>query len=79
MLVLPGVPTSLKLLGIALGDIGSSAGEATCMGLTQFYAQPRRHISAFAAGTGGAGVCGWGLRIFVLPAVGDVGSVGLGS
>eukprot|EP00900_Chrysochromulina_parva_P013902 jgi/Chrpa1/22512/Chrysochromulina_OHIO_Genome00024223-RA len=60
VLVLPGVPTSLKLLGIALGDMGSSAGEATCMGLTQFYAQPRRHISAFAAGTGGAGVCGWG-------------------
>jgi len=79
VLVLPGVPTSLKLLGIALGDIGSSAGEATCMGLTQFYAQPRRHISAFAAGTGGAGVCGWGLRIFVLPALGDVGSVGLGT
>ena len=23
----------------------------------------------------GAGVCGWGLRIFVLPAVGDFGSV----
>ena len=78
VLVLPGVPTWLKLLGIALGDMGSSAGEATCMGLTQFYAQPRRHISFFAFGTGCAGVSGWALKIFVLPLVGDTGSLVLG-
>ena len=70
VLLLPvEIPTSVQLLGIALGDAGSSAGEATCMALTQFYAQPQRHIAHFALGTGFSGLCGYSLKIFVLPAL----------
>ena len=79
VLLLPSSPTWLKLLGIALGDAGSSAGEASCMALSQFYAQPQRHISFFALGTGCAGVSGYCLRIFVLPSLGMWGQLGVGS
>jgi hypothetical protein len=65
-LLTPGVPTWLALLGIALGDTGSSAGEATCMALTQFYAQPQRHITFFALGTGCAGVGGYLIKMYVV-------------
>ncbi len=78
VLLIPGVPTWLALLGIALGDTGSSAGEATCMALTQFYAQPQRHISFFALGTGFAGVCGYGIKMYVLPLCGSAGQLALG-
>lgn len=114
VLLVPGVPTWMALLGIALGDTGSSAGEATCMALTQFYAEPNRHISYFALGTGfgtrplpnplpqplptasplnnmppparnatpppvhharAAGVSGYSLKMYILPHLGDTGSV----
>ena len=79
VLLLPGMPTWLKLLGIALGDTGSSAGEASCMALTQFYAQPRRHIAYFAMGTGFSGVVGYGLKMYVLTPLGTGGSLLLGA
>jgi hypothetical protein len=79
LVLLTPTPMWLKLVGVAIGDAGSSAGEATCMAMSQFYVQPQRHISFFAMGTGFSGVSGYVLKMWILPAAGSTASLIIGA
>ena len=77
-MILTDTPVWLKLVGVAIGVLGSGAGEASCMAMSQFYVQPQRHISFFSVGTGLAGVIGFALKIWVLPAISNAMSLVVG-
>jgi hypothetical protein len=53
------LPVWVKLLGVALNDFGSGLGEASVLGLSQFYPDSRTLLTAWSSGTGMAGVVGY--------------------
>ena len=62
-----GLPVGMRLLGVALSDLGGGLGEASHLALSQVYTDPRSQLSAWSSGTGAAGVVGYLLSIYVLP------------
>ena len=57
--------TALKLLGVALGSCISGLGEATCLGLSQKFSNPKQCLVMWSSGTGAAGPGGYILNLFV--------------
>ena len=66
LVLLPGLPVEIRLLGVALGDLGGGLGEATHLALSQHFTNPSIQISAWSSGTGMAGVVGYLLAMYAL-------------
>lgn len=58
----------IKLLGIAIASISSGAGELSFLGLTHYYGP--FSLAAWGSGTGGAGLVGAGLYVFLTSTLG---------
>ncbi len=76
-----GLSVPLQLLGVALNDFGSGLGEASVLGLSQFYGRDlsRTLLTAWSSGTGMAGVVGYLISMYALPHLDVGGRLGLGS
>ncbi|RDL40213.1 Protein BTN [Venustampulla echinocandica] len=58
----------IKLFGIALSSVSSGAGELSFLGLTHYYGP--FSLAAWGSGTGGAGLVGAGLYVFLTSTLG---------
>ena len=71
MTIAPSV--SLRLLGVALGDLGAGLGEASILALSQFHEDPKGALSMWSCGTGLAGVAGYLVSMYLMPVLGQRG------
>ncbi|TVY47519.1 Protein btn-1, partial [Lachnellula occidentalis] len=58
----------IKLFGVALASMSSGGGESTFLGLTHYYGP--FSLAAWGSGTGGAGLIGSGLYVFLTGTLG---------
>ncbi|KAG9231281.1 batten's disease protein Cln3 [Amylocarpus encephaloides] len=70
MLLIALTPNSvpIKLFGIGLASLSSGAGELSFLGLTHYYGP--FSLAAWGSGTGGAGLVGAGLYVFLTSTLG---------
>ncbi|KAL2117322.1 hypothetical protein VTJ04DRAFT_9490 [Mycothermus thermophilus] len=59
---------AVKLLGIVLASLSSGGGELSFLGLTHYYGHAS--LAAWGSGTGGAGLIGAGLYVFLTAGLG---------
>ena len=59
---------SIKMLGVALASLSSGGGESTFLGLTHYYGAGS--LAGWGSGTGGAGLAGAGLYVFLTETLG---------
>ncbi|KAF4636830.1 hypothetical protein G7Y89_g1246 [Cudoniella acicularis] len=70
MFLIALTPSSIpiKLFGIAISSVSSGAGELSFLGLTHYYGH--FSLAAWGSGTGGAGLIGAGLYVFLTSTLG---------
>lgn len=63
-----GGSVSIKLTGVVLASLASGGGELSFLGLTHYYGP--LSLAAWGSGTGGAGLVGAGLYVFLTTTIG---------